>query len=219
MAQQPLTPEKQLLKLIEGAEPQKSFQGAAVKHRSLSLISFGAWKGRFLFFKKRFKEHSRGRARQLDVKLLNRVLALLVFILAAYFLISLPVSVMNLKNIENVRPVPEASRVQPEKEDTVLKRALTYYLEKARERDIFKMGKIAVPFSGTLPSARILEATKDLKLVGIAWSNNPDAMIEDAAAKKTFFIKRGEMIGGIKVQAIFKDKVVLSYEGEEVELK
>ena len=32
-------------------------------------------------------------------------------------------------------------------------------------------------------------------------------------------VKRGEMIGEVKVQAIFKDKVVLTFGGEEVELK
>ena len=58
-----------------------------------------------------------------------------------------------------------------------------------------------------------------LKLVGISWSNNPDAMVEDTKALKTFFIKRGDMIGKFRVEAIFKDKIILSFEGEEVELR
>ena len=44
-------------------------------------------------------------------------------------------------------------------------------------------------------------------------------MIEDKQSVKTFFVKRGQMIGPVKVEAIFKDKVVLSYEGEEIELR
>ena len=68
-------------------------------------------------------------------------------------------------------------------------------------------------------SARILDATETLKLVGISWSNDPDAIIEDTKDTKTFFVKTGQKIGEVKVQAIFKDKVVLSYQGEETELK
>jgi hypothetical protein len=44
-------------------------------------------------------------------------------------------------------------------------------------------------------------------------------MIEDTKELKTFFVKRGEMVGDAKVQAIFKDKVVLSLGKEEFELK
>jgi hypothetical protein len=44
-------------------------------------------------------------------------------------------------------------------------------------------------------------------------------MIEDTKALRTFFVKRGEMAGEAKVQAIFKDKVVLSVGTEEFELK
>jgi type II secretory pathway component PulC len=56
--------------------------------------------------------------------------------------------------------------------------------------------------------------------VGIAWSNDPDAMIEDTKTHRTFFLKKGQTIDEeIKVQAIFKDRVVLSYKGEEIELR
>ena len=44
-------------------------------------------------------------------------------------------------------------------------------------------------------------------------------MIEDANTKKIYFIKQGEIIDGIKIQAILRDRVVLSYEGEEIELR
>ena len=69
------------------------------------------------------------------------------------------------------------------------------------------------------PSSKVADATQDLKLVGISWSNDPIAMIEDSKALRTFFVTRGQMIGEVRVQAIFKDKVVLSYGGEEIELR
>jgi hypothetical protein len=102
-----------------------------------------------------------------------------------------------------------------------LKSSVSVYLEKIRQRDIFSLGERTASFVAESrgPSSRIISATENLKLVGISWSNDPDAMIEDKKALRTFFVKRGQMIGYVKVQAIFKDKVILSYGGEEIELK
>jgi hypothetical protein len=109
---------------------------------------------------------------------------------------------------------------------SVLKNAVSYYVRKVKRRDIFRIGvpigiiptpevkpviKVAVP--------KVLDEVKRYKLVGISWSKDPDAMIEDTVALRTFFVKRDTLLGRIKVEAIFKDKVVLSYEGEEAELK
>ena len=58
-----------------------------------------------------------------------------------------------------------------------------------------------------------------MKLVGIAWSDNPDAMIEDTKVKKTYFVKQGDIINGVRIERIFRDKVVLTYKGEKIELK
>jgi hypothetical protein len=45
-------------------------------------------------------------------------------------------------------------------------------------------------------------------------------MIEDTKTQRTLFLKKGQRIDNeIKVEAIFKDKVILSYKGEEIELK
>ena len=65
----------------------------------------------------------------------------------------------------------------------------------------------------------VVEKTKHLKLVGIAWSDSPDAMIEDTKVSRTFFVKRGDMISDVQVEEIYKDKVVLRYRSQTVELK
>jgi len=44
-------------------------------------------------------------------------------------------------------------------------------------------------------------------------------IIEDTQAKRAYFLKRGQMINDFEVKAIFKDKVILSYQGEEIELR
>lgn len=226
MAQErPLTPEKQLLRLIEGQKTNApGIQAQAIKHRSLSLFSFGAWLGRLSFFKEVFKKWLHGtRPYQLDIKLINKLLCLFIFVLAVYFISNLFSSLINLKKTPYLEFKPqEGASFAGAQEPSFLKKAASYYLEKVRERDIFKMGAkkpTAQATSPNGPSSSIIEATQHLKLVGISWSKDPDAMIEDTKALRTFFVKRGQMIGEIKVQAIFKDKVVLGFGGEEIELR
>lgn len=223
--ERPLTPEKQLLDLIEGSRTKGArIQANAIKRRSLSFFSAGAWIGRSTFFKDRFKGWLKAkRWRTFDVKAVNDILAFIIFILAAYFISNFFISAIRLKKIPDYLKL-EAQNDKTESADAYetsgLGKAASYYLEKVRQRDIFKMGPKATPEDSVkAPSSKIVEATQHLKLVGISWSNDPDAMIEDTKAMRTFFIKRGQMMGEIKVQAIFKDKVVLSYGGEEIELK
>jgi hypothetical protein len=46
----------------------------------------------------------------------------------------------------------------------------------------------------------------------------PQVMIENKEANETLFLKKGDIINKLTVEDIFQDRVVLSYEGETVEL-
>ena len=219
------TPEKELLNLIEKPSSRHSLQVAAIKYQSLSFFSVAALRGRITFLKNRLFGYFRGgQARQLDIKALNNVLKLCIVVLAFYFVFDLSFSVLNMnKGLRlgiSYSKVPAAEPAQI----TSLLKASSYYLEKARERDIFNLDEGRIVLDGSKPgkdlAQKAIEATGHLKLVGIAWSGDPDIMIEDTHAKRTLFLKKGQMIDAdIKLQAVFKDKVILSYQGEEVELK
>lgn len=99
-----------------------------------------------------------------------------------------------------------------------------YYLEQAKKRDIFALGTHTQSAENVTvtrgPSAMIVEATKDFHLVGISWSDDPDAMIEDVKNQATFFLKKGQMVdNNVVVKDIQKDKVILSFKGEDVEIQ
>ena len=104
---------------------------------------------------------------------------------------------------------------------SALKKSVSYYLDKVSRRNIFEMQarRPTLDIAKKEPTSKIVLETEHLKLVGISWSADPIAMIEDSRSYKTFFSKRGQMIGKVKIEAIFKDKVVLSYEEEEIELR
>jgi len=216
-----LSPEKQLLKLIEEPKAQGQAHSAAIKHLGLSLLSLSALKARFSFLSDKLRHNFKtGKFYHFNVKNINIFLGLVTVIMAVYFITNLLISLVNLKKNFNLEfKIAKGSPLIDSKVVSSLK-AASYYLEKISARDIFKMGpKKKEEEEIKAPSSKIIGATQNLKLVGISWSNDPDAMIEDTKALKTFFVKRGQMIGEVKVQAIFKDRVVLSYEGEELELR
>jgi len=226
MAQErPLTPEKQLLKLIE--EPKAGIVGVGthvIRHYGFSFFSFSAWAGRISFFQSRIIKWFRlGKYRQIDLKVINRFLGASVAVLLFIFLNNIFISLANLKKTHFGLETKGDIKIAGIPEVPVSTKTASYFLEKVRQRDIFSMGaqdeSEAADAKSKGPTLGIIEATKHLRLVGISWSADPDAMIEDTTAVRTFFIKRGQMIGDVKVEAIFKDKIVLRYNKEEIELK
>jgi hypothetical protein len=122
--------------------------------------------------------------------------------------------------------VPPMDMKVPFLKDTIEPlKEMSFYLQKVTSRNIFREGrreaKAAVSDGPAVdPDAEANAAIQGLSLVGISWSSNPDAIIEDKANSRTFFVKRGQMVGDVvKVEAIFKDHVVLSYEDKEFELR
>jgi hypothetical protein len=216
-----LSPEKQLLKLIENPKAQGPAQAAAIKHLGLSLLSLSGLKARFSFLKDKLSNSFKtGKFYYFNVKTINISLGLVTFVLAIYFVTNLLISLVSLKKNLNLEFKIAKSQHSIDSKVVSALKAASYYLEKIRARDIFKMGSRKKEEEEVkVPSSKIIGATQNLKLVGISWSGDPDAMIEDTKALRTFFVKRGQMIGEVKVQAIFKDRVVLSYEGEELELR
>ena len=215
-----ITPEKQLLNLIEKPASAGSLHTAAIKYQGLRFLSLGALKGRIAFLKNKLKSFNPKDLRELDIRVVNRMLNLLIFILVFYFIANLTSSVMHLNQPLELEPKIEKSSTAGTAALPSLLKAASYYLDKIRERDIFNMGAKRVADTAKGPSQKLLAATEKLKLVGIAWSPDPDVMIEDTVNQRTMFLKKGQMINNeVKVEAVFKDKVILSYQGEEVELK
>lgn len=219
----PVTPEKQLLRLIEEHKEDsgKKLKAKAIGHFTLSLFSFAGWLGRLSFFKDRFRGlKGSHRFSHPDIVIVNNFLVFAIFMLISYFVFNFYFGLRNSKKLPSLSMSQQrATNIADMIGQAGLKRTVAYYLDKLAERDIFKMGPKTIFSAKGGPSERATEATKHLKLVGIAWSDNPDAMVEDTKALRTFFVKRGQMLGDIKVEAIFKDKVVLNYAGEDIELK
>jgi hypothetical protein len=157
-----------------------------------------------------------------DIKAVNSILAGVVVVLACITVSNVVFAAVRYNRVYHppVSAHPAAAVSTHPAPSGFLNQA-SYYLEKARGRDLFTMAvKKSAKMLGMGPSQRAVEATAHLRLVGISWSNDPDAMIEDTKAQRTLFLKSGQTIDGdIKVESISKDKVMISYGGEEIELR
>lgn len=216
-----LTPEKQLLKLIEEPHAHAASKGM-MRGKGFSSLSFGALQGRWIFLRDRLNSLQGSWAGPLDIRKINAILTCLALLVGAYFIVSSVLLAMKLTVLPSFSFKSEsAAKIEILKQASQLK-ALSSYTDKVRTRDIFKIGP-QVPdekqaAGGPAPASAETKLAK-YKLVGISWSDSPDAMIEDTEAKKTYFLKRNQVIDGVKVQAVFKDKVVLRYGNSEVELR
>lgn len=229
--ERPTTPEKQLLDLIEDPKGQ-GVSRKKIKNKSFSLFSFSALRGRLSFFLEGVRTGSLFRGTLPDIKGLNRALKVCIVLLFLYLVGALIISFGRLK--EAPKFITESSR--PFKEIPVaglLSKKVSVYLEGPRSRDIFEFGDFGLmvetveeeefedgtPRRVVLSKAEIL--SRKLGLVGIGWSDDPDVMVENMDTTKIYFLKRGQKIEGlIKVDAIFQDRVILTYdEGKELELR
>jgi len=227
MAQgKPATPEKELLNLIEQPMSRKSLNAATIKYHGLSWFSMGGLRGRFAFFRNRLKFDFRvSSLRELDIRTLNKTLKVLLAGLSVYYVVYLSASLVGLKRDLKLEVKIERKTAQataPSKTESFLKSA-SYYLERAKEKDIFRKGMkkiMAAAGAAQAPSEKMIEITQNYKLVGISWSADPDVMIEDAKTQRTFFLKKGQMMeNDIVLKEVFKDRVILGLGGEEVELR
>jgi len=221
-----LTPEKQLLRLIEENKDFPSVNKVDKDRRVRRIrewFSFSAWKGKIIFLKENFfKRKQTTFAYTFGFKYLNRFLSALVLILILYLIHDVTLALNSQKSIPNLNyNLPQLGKTVDFTQEGILKKSSSYYLDKVSQKDIFNMEekKAKVSSAKDNNSEAVQEMAKHLRLVGISWSENPDAMIEDSRAMRTFFVKRGQMLGEFKVKAIYKDRVILEYNNQDIELK
>jgi hypothetical protein len=224
---QPDTPEKQLLRLIENPK-QPVLKVEEAKRQSKKWFSLNALKGRISFWSSAsgkqwfsFKSFTKS---GVGLRQINLALRMLIICLAAFLVYYVVQMSLELKKASNLilnfdgRDIQFQEGIEPEVKN------LSYYLEKVSGRNLFNITDVPAPQirPGQQPvlTKKEVDRTKDFSLVGISWSSDPEAMIEDSKNKRTYFMKRGQALDDeIRVVTIFRDKVILTYNNKEFELR
>lgn len=150
----------------------------------------------------------------IDLKKVNRalwVILILLVLLTAYYVLKRP----NLSKVTGA--VLDGGYQARSAKPIETFKPPAFYAEQARKRDVFHPVTSAIK---GIAGSGLQALTKDLGLAGIYQpvGKPSEAMIEDKAAKKTYFLKEGDEIKGMKVKSILKDRVILQYGEEEMEL-
>lgn len=113
-------------------------------------------------------------------------------------------------------PEVKQSGAQKEPQPRVEIKPFEYYLEGVQGKQIFANAGSAAGQAG--PVNLSLDLMKDLNLLGVITGENPQAIIEDKKAQKTYYVNKGQFIGELQVTDIQEGKVILTYNGQNFEM-
>lgn len=208
MAKNDITPEERLLKIIENPNVKIRPLPIGAKIKSLGRAPL---KGLFAGF-----HIDKNDLKKFNLKLANKVIVIICVLITFVWLYNFINIGIKLEKrfkqitIDMVQPGQEEAKLP--KIDVSIDEAVT----EIKRRNIFTF----------LPSKEEAQAAVNigltlgnLKLVGILWSDNPQAMIENLKEQKTYFVSKGDRIGDIEIRNILRDKVIVGKGTEEWELR
>ena len=216
MAKKRPTPEEQLLNLIEKGGDAKT---AKFKRKRKFFLGFGNLSRFGVSFKRAIGKsiaNLKAGTREPNLKILNKVFLIICVVVGGY---SITDFISKRPDIDKVYKKAEAVKYKEFEEKPAIEPGpFLYYLEMVQRRNIFSPITLKEAKEVEVKEELLSEMAKDLKLVGISWGKEPQVMIEDEKAKKTYFLKAGDTINKLKIDTVLRDRVILSYEGKKIEL-
>ncbi|OGX38489.1 MAG: hypothetical protein A3C53_07345 [Omnitrophica WOR_2 bacterium RIFCSPHIGHO2_02_FULL_68_15] len=206
-----LTPEEKLLKIIElpnvPVRPRRAPPGAVTS--TLARFALANLKS-FKFDKQLLK--------QLDLRLANRLLLAVCVVLTVLgvsaFMIESRALDKRFEAILKTLDQADADQANPV-EAAFTMDSLTAAMG---ARNVFTLTPSSSGTSGGA-TAKLGPTSTNVKLVGIIWSDHPQAMLEDTQEQKTYLLGPGEQIGDVTIKKILQDKVILGNHEREWELR
>ena len=208
MAKDDMTPEERLLKIIENPDTQKRPVPLAAKIRSLSPGSIKEWFSGIRMDKDILKK--------INLRAVNKIIAVICALVTLVWIFDFGRGGIALakrfKKISSGEALVSPDEGKQPKIDVTIDEATI----QVRKRNIFTF----VPTKEEATSAVSVGPTlSNFKLVGILWSDNPQAMIENSKEQRTYFVSKGDKIGELDVRSVLRDKVMLGKDDQEWELR
>ena len=232
MANENISPEERLFKIIQEGKNPSSGKPSPRKKIKIDLRGI---KGFFANLKPKAAVSNEQitapslalpiKFQEIEPKAINKIL---IGILGFITILTINATVNKGHSIAKISTAISRIQIQAMKNKTIEAfKPLSSYMEEVKNRDIFT--RLAVEAKAATGSFwmrggeaqdKLKDMAKDLKLVGISWGNSPKAMIRSEKENNTYFLKQGQTIGmtGIELKTIFKNKVVINYQGSEMEL-
>ena len=146
----------------------------------------------------------------------SKAIKLIFFIALFYLIISLVHPIFALKKIKLPQiDIKEKTVIKKEPRNKEAIKPYTFYSLGIKQRKIFSSAAVDPEKPVGAVSADLV---KDINLVGIISGENPQAIIEDKKAQKTYYLRKGQFIGVLQLEGIAEGKIILKYEGQRYEL-
>jgi hypothetical protein len=208
MEKDKLTPEEKLLKIIENPNVEKRPVPLVIRVKGLGLSSLKEWLKNIRIDKDIIK--------RINLKTINRVIAGICVIITVIWIFGFFKSGLTMgRRFRQVVSGEEKSTPDDMKRPNI-EASVDEAVSQAKKRNIFTFLPTKEEIASTINVGPTLS---NFKLVGILWSDNPQAMIENTKEQKSYFVSKGDTIGDIEVRKILGDKVIVGKGSEEWELR
>jgi len=154
---------------------------------------------------------------RINFNLINNILMILSSFLLLYILADFFFFVPSYRS-ELQRLKRTIRQEGPDILDVVTPLPYSYYSAQLEGKNLFKAAMIREDTAGSIPKKELRDLIKNLTLMGIISEEEPQAIIEDKSTGKSYFLKKGELINGVKIVEIKSNKVVLEYEEQRFDL-
>jgi type II secretory pathway component PulC len=209
MDKENITPEEKLLKIIENPQTPKSNIKLGPKENALAISSPIAWFKGIHISRDAIFEYA-------NISSANKALAVVCVLLTCFWIFEFARIGVNMnKRLAKITAASTASKNYAAAV-TFLTAQAKDVLTQARRRNIFTL---LPPKQEIVQTQALEQAVSNYKLVGIIWSLTPQAMIEDSKAGKTNLLSENEIMGDFKIKKILRDKVIISKDDLEWELR
>jgi type II secretory pathway component PulC len=219
MEEEKITPEEKLLKIIESPQKNNPFFKTFPKRFYKRKIFMQAIDIKGISERIKNLRINKNTIRNFKLAGINKIILVLCGIFTFYCIFDYLKLGGNL-NRRFTQIVAEAAVSDiKEKKVSLPQINISETLTLARRRNMFTFipplpaaGQIVMP-------PDLAQIISSLKLVGIIWSANPQAMIEDSKEQKTYLLNTGDQISTIKIKKILRDRVILGKDDQEWELR
>jgi hypothetical protein len=213
MADPNLTPEEKLLRIIES--PSQIHRGLKISRRSGEDLK--------IFFKLLKAKYGDKLKEYFNARTANALLLFFSCLVTVYLVFDFSMGMPRSTHVDRLEMLARKIDIG----DLSLGQLdpLAVYLQEITQRNIFALPEPA-PVAGTAaepvvkaPVVDLNSLTAGLKVVGIIWSETPQVILEDTVNGKTLLLNRGSKVKEARVKEILKDRVILSYDNQDVELR
>jgi len=213
MVDENITPEERLLKLIENPKEIEK-HNISLSPAGQSTVKAAVLKAPFDFKHLDIKAI----AKKLDLHFASKAVLGLCVVFTLFCIFDFVKTQARLnKNFNNILSGSETKDIS-KTVDNLPEPNIKDVAAQALKRNIFTFtpAPITAQAQGV---ANLAQASADYKLVGIMWSDNPQAMLEDVKMQKTYLLNANEKIGDFTLKKIYRDRVVIAKDEQELELR